>query len=132
MKKIFYGVAVLAVLAIAHYFIVFLPKTRIYEMQQKCAQSAQEFMKDQNFPDGESAKYECHFNEKLNKCFVRIESVNMASKAIAHTVVDVLENKDYGACLEIGYKATTCWMTGQKNITSYFAWLDASKKYMSE
>jgi len=106
-------------------------------MQLKCLQSAKEFMKNEHFGD-DSVKYESHFNKKLNKCFVRIESVDMSAKAIAHSVVDVLENKDCGACLEVEYKTTplSCWMADQKNrnnsYPNYYEWMDASKAYMNE
>ena len=127
-------VVILSGLFVVYYFVVFLPKIQNYEMQQKCDKSAQEFFKDQNFSViyGDSAQYECHFNKKLNKCFIKMDVINTPSKAIAHSVVDVLENKDYGQCLEINYKATMCWMTGQKNISSYYKWDDASKTFMNE
>lgn len=137
MSKIIYGVAIIVLLSCAYYFAFFLPKVRNYEMQQKCAQSAQEFMKNENF-GGDSAKYECHFNEHLNRCFVSIEATNLPSKTMAYTLVDVFENKDYGSCLEIEYKTypLSCWMVNQKggknSYPNYYEWKDASKEYMSK
>ncbi len=101
-----------------------------FEMQERCSKITQEFMKNENFED-DSVKFENHFSKLFNKCFVRVESFDKSKKIIAYSLVDVIENKDYGSCLEIEYKVHNCWVAGQY-FNNYYSWKDASEKYMNE
>ena len=137
MKKLAFIAVIFACLSAVYYFGIYLPKIHNFNMQEKCAKSAKEFMAKENFGD-DKVNYECHFNKKLNKCFARIESVNLATSAIAHTLVDILENKDCGSCLEYEYKTTplSCSMIDKNNkrnsYPNYYRWRDATEEYMNE
>ena len=50
------------------------PQTNTLDLQEKCARQAQEAFKRDGFEGEKGALFSNHYNEKLNKCFVQIES----------------------------------------------------------
>ena len=137
MKKLAFIAVIVACLSAAYHFGIYLPKIHNFKMQEECTKITKEFMAKENFGN-DSVKYECHFNKKFNRCFARIESSDLVAKSVAHTLVDILENKDYGACLEYEHKVNplSCSMVDKKNkmksYPNYYGWRDATEEYMNE
>jgi hypothetical protein len=106
MKNVFMFAGIIAFLSIAYYFAIFLPKTarnstHDLEMQEKCSKLAKNFFDEQGYiipPD--SPTYECHYNRKLNKCFILITNEVYLHNAEIHTIncrlIDLLSNKQFG------------------------------------
>lgn len=118
MKKLVALAVIIACLSVAYYFAIFLPSTypkkpserlvktsttskEDLEMQEKCAKAAKEFFNSMGTDDGVASGYECHYNKRVNKCFILIKSEFMANfkdtpNMHTETLYDVLANKQYG------------------------------------
>jgi hypothetical protein len=51
-------------------------KATSIDLQSKCAKQAQEAFKRDGFEGEKGASFSNHYNQKLNKCFVQVESVD--------------------------------------------------------
>lgn len=82
-----------------------------YELQERCKNSADKWF--QKEWDGKHissdeervimADYKCHYNKKLNKCFVLLTTMSMptknkkGNKIETNVLFDINENKEYGS-----------------------------------
>lgn len=55
-----------------------------FELQEKCSSDAERFF-NKNYSNGQGDFYSCHYNQKLNKCFVYIKSLLNASGYTGNT-----------------------------------------------
>ncbi len=78
-----------------------VPRTPTLEEQNKCAAQAREEFISEGYKPGEMAGFESHYNPRLSKCFVEIQSTDtkVAKPEIMHTkiLVDAFEGKEYGS-----------------------------------
>lgn len=132
-------------LSVSYYHILFLPKLQIqkgkteikekvtkdnFNLQERCAKAAKDDFHDLwPNPDGR-ASFSCHYNSKLNKCFVEIFSANFLEDGAMVNYIslqDVYENTVYGIYSDrtekLGSRPTivSCEMLGQhcKNIEEF-------------
>ena len=66
-----------------------------YELQEKCAKSAEQWAKNHS----EIQDYQTHYNTKLNKCFIlaNLEPIFTQDATTRYYILyDVNENKEYG------------------------------------
>lgn len=93
-----------------------------YETNQKCSKDSDVYFKLNNF-DPDNTAYENHYNARLGKCFISIESVKIVKDGIERykNLIDVLEKKEYGYYLYTGkgtmeFKPSWCFLrpTGNK------------------
>ena len=80
----------------------------VYELQERCGKSAAEFFKKKYGTDldyagsGTTHHYNCHYNQKLNKCFILITGTFNRTKDAEEKIsmmielYDVQENALYG------------------------------------
>ncbi len=80
-----------------YYLVVFLPNNKLIVQQQKCADEAFKFFKD-NEPNSNNTDYINHWNRKQNKCFIEIQTSYISNGNPANTefLYDALEGKQYG------------------------------------
>ena len=79
-------------------------KTASLDLQEKCAKQAHEAFKINGFEKDETSAFSNHYNEKLNKCFVQIESHD--AKTISGTIY---ENKTISDAFEGKVYAQYAW-----------------------
>ncbi len=67
------------------------------ELQAMCSKKAEEFYK-KNPPQNSMYQYQCHYNKKLNKCFISIADASQLSAfwSNSDSLYDVFENKSIG------------------------------------
>jgi len=116
IKENWFKVGVLATffvagVSIAYYYVLFLPKTHLdttmakesieprkkdLELQAMCAKKAEEAFKE-NYPktQGELFSYTCHYNRKLNKCFVLINGALVDIPGQASNVSSLYDAYEY-------------------------------------
>lgn len=137
MKKIVYFVVILVGLSVTYYFGIFLPKMHNFEMQERCAKLAQEFFDKQGYVLADHADYQCHYNRKLNKCFILITTDvfldNSTTEIQEYTLKDILDNKYYGGYreetgLQVGFPTPYYIMDDKK--CSSTEWHKRLKQYM--
>lgn len=68
-----------------------------FDLQAKCAKRALDVWKAGGWDHKKTATYSNHYNEKLNKCFMRIDTTTEESGADVtfETVMDAFESKGY-------------------------------------
>jgi hypothetical protein len=68
-----------------------------FDLQAKCARQSLEVWKAGGWDRKKTATYSNHYNEKLNKCFMRIDTATEESGADVtfETVMDAFESKGY-------------------------------------
>ncbi len=126
--------------SVAYYFVAMGASRSAkvgFELQEKCAKLAGEFFsKNYTLPSGGGyhVNYECHYNKKLNKCFILVTDElyydNNQKFVEHHTLKDILANKVYGSYThETGLK--DIFMMDDK-ICSSDVWHRQAKKYMEE
>jgi hypothetical protein len=76
-----------------------LAKKTNLELQEKCAKRAKEYF-DEKWsvaPAGMAVDYSCHFNNKLNKCFINIRTLDNAPSYMANIsqLFDAYEGVQY-------------------------------------
>jgi hypothetical protein len=78
----------------------FLTKTRSLDLQEQCAKQSREVFKSGKWDKDPLADYTNHYNAKLNKCFIEIQSTDAKTAPPAiftnKTVSDAFEGKGYG------------------------------------
>ena len=88
-------------------------KTTSIDLQSKCAKQAQEAFKRDGFEGEKGASFSNHYNEKLNKCFVRVEDVDWKTapgKVFTNRIVsDAFEGKVYGEYMWRSDKVKKYW-----------------------
>ncbi len=88
-------------ISLSSYFVVFLPKEKTLEnlitQQQKCADEALKFFKA-NESNRQNTDYTNHWNRKLNKCFIEIQTsdISNGSPTNSDQLYDAFEGKQYG------------------------------------
>lgn len=78
-------------------------KSRSYEFQERCQQRAEQVFKDKLAANADSFKvfhYRCHYNYRLNKCFMLLIFATKLGDPIMLSIHDVNENSIYGYCGE--------------------------------
>jgi hypothetical protein len=72
-------------------------KTTTLELQEKCANQARAVFREMGWDKKPFALYTNHYNRKLNKCFIRIESREFTRNvpSIAVSISDAFEGKGY-------------------------------------
>jgi len=72
-------------------------KAADFDVQEKCAKQALEVWKAGGWDRKKLATYSNHYNEKLQKCFIRIDTATEESGADVtfETVMDAFESKGY-------------------------------------
>jgi hypothetical protein len=110
----------------------------IYELQEKCGKSSAEFFKHM-YGSGHEVKgilqfYDCHYNKKLNKCFIRIGNICNNEEGKQESLMlelhDVQGNKQYGFFSESSDKMTCLVL--DKICRSKEQWNTLAKPYMEE
>ena len=74
-------------------------KSNLLGYQEKCAEQARKAFNDLGYKPNDMAGYENHYNTKLNKCFVVVESTDakFAPTIWTHkSLFDAYEGKGYG------------------------------------
>ena len=78
-------------------------------LQEKCAEGAKKFFFENGYEFDETfgyfksaSNYTSHYNKKLDKCFIRIDSMNNQKNRKGeffqyHYLYDIFEEKEYGA-----------------------------------
>jgi hypothetical protein len=71
------------------------------ESQEKCARGAKQFFHDAGYEQKNTlAGYVCHYNKKLNKCFIEIGTTILnanGSVSMAKNLFDAFEGKEYAS-----------------------------------
>ena len=135
MKKIMFFAAIIVCLSATYYFAIFLPKMHNFKMQEKCAKLAQEYFNNYGYqPSFDHATYECHYNRKINKCFILTSTDifldNHKTEIRDFILTDVLYNKVCGSYREdMGFP--TMYIIDDKRCSSE-EWHKRAKKYMEE
>lgn len=73
------------------------------ELQDKCCQKAAQAFKNEmakNEGAFRASNYYCHYNKRLNKCFMLEIFAKKIGDPLTKMIVDVNENKLYGFCGE--------------------------------
>lgn len=99
MKKIMFLAVIIVCMSATYYFAIFLPKMRDFEMRDMCAKKAEESFK-KNYPrtQGETYGYTCHYNKRLNKCFIEVSGALFdisEQTSNVDSLFDAYENKTY-------------------------------------
>jgi hypothetical protein len=112
----------------------------VYGLQERCGKSADEFFKKQygrglNFVNKNIDQfYICHYNKKLNKCFIRITTIYKNEQdektSLTLELSDIQENLMYGFFSE-GSNKFSCTFAGQK-CNSQNEWNSLALSYMNE
>lgn len=73
-------------------------KSEALGLQAQCAKQAKAAWVDGGYSCTPMASYENHYNAKLNKCFMYVQSYNIiaGNGYDNRTLIDALENKSYG------------------------------------
>jgi hypothetical protein len=88
-----------------------------YELSERCKKSADEWFQKEwggKHLTGDKdmtimADYKCHYNKKLNKCFVLLTTISIPknkkdNKVETVVLFDINENKEYGSYDRIGFE----------------------------
>jgi len=76
----------------------------VYDLRERCGKSSEEYFRNRLKEEG---SYTCHYNRKLNKCFVR------SFTGSGEKLIDIQENKIYGKC---SYAASSCYFYDNENM----------------
>ncbi|MCX5890653.1 MAG: hypothetical protein NTY36_14580 [Deltaproteobacteria bacterium] len=147
MKKIFSSF-ILAIVLISNSYAGSIKED--YELSERCKRSADEWFQREwggKHISGDkdmtlTADYKCHYNRKLNKCFILLTTMSMPNNKkdkIIETAVlfDINENKEYGSYDKIqdesGYgNALNIENFNKVECTTKGAWDLLVKPYMEE
>ena len=143
MKK--FVVALILLFAVSGYTYAQSVK-EAYELQERCGKRAQEVFNKEygngNFSIDDRTfmiTYTNHYNRKLNKCFVILESISFPKKKdklgilIDKTLWDINEMKEYGGFAKFSDtdKLSRCLVL-DKGCNSEIEWDSLVKPYMEE
>lgn len=109
----------------------------IYELQEKCANNSAQFFEKIYGSGQEEAgfaqEYECHYNRKLNKCFIKIHFLSRGNdnklKLTMIELYDVLENNQFGLFTDTD--GINCHFQGME-CKSLREWVTLITPYMTE
>jgi hypothetical protein len=116
-----------------------------YDLQERCGRRAAELF-EKFYGDGISkgmiSNYTCHYNRRLNKCFILLTSRGYSKKEKGEKDLggstdkglwDVNENKPYAQFFKF-YKVSTSMQcdVGDKTCRSEFEWDSLVRPYMEE
>ena len=108
-----------------------------YQLQEQCGKRSDEWFNKKYGNENEPlSSYQCHYNKKLNKCFIRII---MDNKNKLHNkpyyreaLFDINENREYGFFF-MNDKETNCaFMVSNKECKSRLEFDSLVKPYMEE
>ena len=114
-----------------------------YELQEKCGKRCEEYFKkdyDNGFDKNGISNYTYHYNKKLNKCFILINSIEFIRKVedkyeniTIKTLFEFNENKEYGSLVLFGknIKTDSCLVL-DKSCKSEQEWNLLVVPYMEE
>lgn len=68
------------------------------ELQEKCALQAEKVFRAAGWK-ADGHKYQSHFNQKLNKCFMTMEFASTSPWFVSNYLLDAYEQKKYGELL---------------------------------
>jgi hypothetical protein len=102
LKNNWFKITIILLIIIAtcfYYFSYFLPQerqTRLLGLQEQCSTQAQNFFTTNGYTpsDGTTFNYTDHFNSKLNKCFILVNSYDNNGTELID-LYSVLEGKHY-------------------------------------
>jgi hypothetical protein len=86
-------------------------KTANLDMQATCAQQARIAFNESGLDKDAMKGYTNHYNQKLNKCFVKLNSLKAAGKGLAtyKAVQDAFEGKSYAEYFSANIKGEPVW-----------------------
>ena len=93
--------------------------TEIYDLQERCGKSSEEYFRNRLKEEG---SYTCHYNRKLNKCFLN------SFTSSGEKLMDIQENKIYGKC---SYSGASCYFYDNENMIRN-EWEKLIKTFMEE
>ena len=108
-----------------------------YQLQEQCGKRSDEwFKKKYGNEDEPSLSYQCHYNKKLNKCFILIteDSKNKLDNKPYYrkALFDINENREYGFFF-MDDKGTNCFlMVSKKECKDRLEYDSLVKPYMEE
>lgn len=75
-----------------------------FSLQEKCSNVSTKFVANNGYKDGDgfTFDYKNHFNSKLNKCFILVNSYNANTDSQFIDLYDALESKHYASYLGHG------------------------------
>lgn len=77
------------------------------EMQGKCAQQAGEVFLQLGYKNGGFDSYQSHYNTKLNKCFMLIDSIQ--GTTVNKSLLDAYEQRSYAMYMWMADKVKKYW-----------------------
>ncbi|MDO8467320.1 MAG: hypothetical protein Q7S83_04265 [bacterium] len=91
--------AILLGISTFYSFIILPLRNTQIAQQQKCADAAEKFFKDEEGTNSNIADYTSHWNLKLNKCFSEIQArvFSNGNFLTEKSLYDVFERKQYGS-----------------------------------
>jgi hypothetical protein len=104
------------------------------ELQKKCADQAAAKFKESDWSRPERAVYTNHYQQTMNRCFVRIddtEAWNLSSSTVIK-ILDAFEGKVYGDYERSMSKEETFWMVCKVTLLSGEVKLCQSQKEFNE
>jgi hypothetical protein len=108
-----------------------------YQLQEQCGKRSEEWFKNKYGNEDEpSLSFQCHYNKKMNKCFIVItmDSKNKLNNKPYYkkSLFDINENKEYGFFF-IDDKETNCFfIISNKECKHRLEWENLVKPYMEE
>lgn len=88
-------------------------KTASLELQEKCAKQAGEVFKSDGWAKEQTAGFENHYNEKMNKCFIMIEDMGVRANSgrfsNSKSVSDAFERKNLATYFWMSDKVKKYW-----------------------
>ncbi|HQH17726.1 MAG: hypothetical protein KBG22_09835 [Smithella sp.] len=91
----------------------------VYDLQERCGKSSEEYFRNRLKEEG---SYICHYNRKLNKCFLH------SFTSSGEKLIDIQENKIYGKC---SYSGVSCYYYDNENMIRN-EWEKLIKTFMEE
>jgi len=116
----------------------------LYKLQESCGKRCEEFYNNKEQTDIRkkeegytlSSSYKCHYSRKMNKCFIRITTVQNIIYGENGTrtlwdIIDVNENKVVGDLSDYGKTTMCAFNTGEKS-SNWGECLSLIKPYMED
>jgi hypothetical protein len=97
-------------------------------LQEKCGKSCEEYYRGKNY-SGLGSGHTCHYNEKLNKCFIRLHFGG--TNYYTSQLFEINENILYGLLDMKGGKMISC-SVGDVKCQSLKEWMKLTRPYMEE
>ena len=124
-------------------FIVGCNNQKDYQLQEQCGKRSEELFKTKygngtvsNEIENTHSIYQCHYNKKMNKCFI----LTMTDGLIKHnnlpyyqeSLSDVNENHEYGGFYRTDTSVLNCNLITGKMCKNLTEWKSLIKPYMEE